>query len=128
MNIHSKWLLVVSILLFCGCSKQIDQSMALGKYSANHKYGIDTLVINSDGTYNYYFRSVDGAELTNTNRWHFENQNNEPRITFDKFIFGIPGYGSKAPGFWDVRVEKTGNTLRLCIDKDLNYYYEKLSQ
>lgn len=101
--------------------------MVLGKYSANHKYGIDTLAINSDGTYDYYFRSIDGAELTNTNRWHFETQSNEPRITFDKFIFGIPGYGSKEPGFWDVKVEKSGKTLRLRIDPDLNYYYEKLS-
>lgn len=101
--------------------------MLFGKYTANHKYGIDTLNINQDGTYNYYFKSTDGTELTNTNRWKFEFQNNEPRIIFEKFIFGIPGYGSKMPGFWDVEVEKKGKSLRLCIDPDLNYYYEKQS-
>ena len=102
--------------------------MLIGKYIANHKKGIDTLELKKDGTYIYYYKSADGKELTNTNRWQFEYQNKEPRITFEKFFFGLPGYGSKVPGFWDVEVEKSGKTLRLCIDPDLNYYYEKQGQ
>jgi hypothetical protein len=98
--------------------------MLLGKYTANHERGVDTLELRTDGTYIYYFKSA-GKELTNTSRWHFGYHNREPRITFEKFVFGLSGYGSKVPGFWDVKVERSGKTLRFCIDPDLNYYYEK---
>jgi hypothetical protein len=108
-----------------GCDKQIDRSMVIGKYTANHKKGTDTLELKSDGTYIYYYRSADGKSLTNTNKWVFEYQDKEPWITFEKFTFGLSGYGSKVPGFWVVEVERSGRMLRLCIDPDLNYYYEK---
>jgi len=121
-------MLVFALLVFLGCSKQIDRSMLIGKYIANHGKGTDVLELKSEGTYIYYYRSADGKELTNTNRWKFEYLNKEPRITFEKFIFGLPGYGSKVSGFWDVEVEKSGKTLRFCIDPDLNYYYEKQKQ
>ncbi len=120
-----KIMVVFALFGLLGCTEQIDRAMLVGKYTANHGKGVDTLELKSDGTYNYYFKSVDGKELTNTNRWEFESQGKKPRITFEKFIFGLPGYGSEKPGFWDVEVEKSGNTIRLCIDPDLNYYYEK---
>jgi hypothetical protein len=120
-----RYILLFMLLGFLGCSEQVDQSMIVGKYIANHKKGIDTLELKADGTYTFYYKSADGTELTNTNRWEFEYQNKEPRITFEKFIFGLPNFGSKEPGFWNVKVEMSGKTPRLCIDPDLNYYYEK---
>jgi hypothetical protein len=99
--------------------------MVIGKYIANHKKGINVLELKPDGIYIYYYRSADGTELKNSNKWEFEYQNNEPRITFEKFIFGLPEYGTKRPGFWNVKVEKSKKTLRLCIDPDLNYYFDK---
>lgn len=121
-------IIIFALLGLFGCSKDIDRSMLIGKYIANHKNGIETLELKSDGTYVYYYKISEGKELLNTNRWQFEYQNNEPRITFVKFIFGLPGYGTKVPGFWDVEVIKTGKTLRLNVDQDMNYYLEKQLQ
>ena len=131
MNKFCRFIAVIALFGFLGCSKQIDldPSMLIGKYTANHKYGLDTLEINSDGTYNYYFKSNDGTELINSNQWEFEILDNEPWITFEKFIFGMPRPGTKKPGFWVVEVEKswTWKSIRLYIDLDLHYYYEKQS-
>ena len=125
MIIPCRYIVAFVLLGLLGCSEQIDQSMLIGKYIANHGKGIGILELKSDGTYIYYYKATDGKELTNTNRWEFAYQNKEPRITFEKFIFGLPEYGTKMPGFWDVKVEKSGKTIRLFIDPDLNYYYEK---
>jgi hypothetical protein len=101
--------------------------MVIGRYVANHQKGLDYLELKTDGTYILNFKSSDGKEFINTNQWEFEYRDGNPWITFSGFVFGLPGYGTQKPGFWLVEVEKsflTGN-LRLCIDPDLNYYYEK---
>lgn len=107
------------------CTQKIERSIVVGKYIAKQDNGIDILELKSDGTYIYYYRFYDGMELKNSNKWEIEYQNNETRITFDKFIFGLTGYGTKRPGFWNVKVEKSKKTLRLCIDPDINYCFEK---
>ena len=100
--------------------------MVVGKYIANHQKGDDIIELKPDGTYLYHYKGVDGKEVRNTNRWEFEYCEDKPTITFSEFVFGLPGYGFTKSGFWVVKVKKslTGN-LRLCIDPDLNYYYEK---
>jgi len=125
MIVFCRSIIVLALFGIIGCSNQIDRSLLVGKYIANHGKGVDTLELKSDGTYFYYYRSVDGKELTNTNQWKFDYQDKEPRITFEKFIFGLPGYGVNVPGFWDVKIESSGKTIRFCIDPDLNYYFEK---
>jgi hypothetical protein len=103
--------------------------MIIGKYIANHGKGVDSLEVKSDGTYVHYYKSPDGEEFRNTNQWEFEHLHEEPWITFHKFIPRwprLPGIKTQS-GFWGVEVKRsflTGN-LRLCIDPDLNYYYEK---
>ena len=127
MSKFYRFLALVTLLILFGCTKPIDQSMVVGKYTANHNYGIDELEIKSDGTYNYYFKSNEGKVLINSNRWEFEIRDNEPWITFDKFIFGMPGIGTNKPGFWMVEVKKSWfwKSIRLYIDLDRNYYFTK---
>ena len=126
----SRILTYVFLLVFAvsiGCTKAIDRSMVVGKYYANHKKAVDSLDLNSDGTYVYYYKAPDGKEFKNINKWEFEYVEGKPTITFLQFIFGLPGYGSPKPGFWSVEVQKTfwRGKLRLCIDPDLGYFYVK---
>jgi hypothetical protein len=118
---------LVAFVVNIGCTSTIDRSMVIGKYYANHKKGVDSLELRSDGTYLYYYKAPDGKELKNTNKWEFEYVEGKATITFLQFIFGLPGYGSPKPGFWTVQVQKTfwRGELRLCIDPDLAYFYVK---
>lgn len=118
--------LLNSITIFSGCSGEIDIKTVIGNYVANHQKGTDTLELRPDGTYNYQYIFPDGGEIKISNKWEFNNSDGKPIITFHKFIFGLPGYGSKDPGFWIVEVKRTlTGDLRLVIDPDLNYYYIK---
>jgi hypothetical protein len=130
MNMMNRIVLYTFFLAFVattGCGKAIDRSMVVGIYYANHKKGVDSLEVKTDGTYEYHYKAPDGKEFRNTNRWEFEYSEGKPMITFLDFTFALPGYGSKKPGFWIVEVQKSfwGSKLRLCIDPDLNYYYVK---
>jgi len=127
-------MVVLAVSIVSGCAKKIDRSMLVGIYVANHGNAIETLELKSDGTYIYNYRSSDGTAMTNSNRWEFAYEEGEPRITFDEFIFGLPGYGTKVPVSWDVGVERRwnflnhgylNNCIRICTNPDLNYYYEK---
>jgi hypothetical protein len=133
------------IISFVGCSKDVDRSMVIGTYVANHNLGIDTLVIKADGTYRYFFKDKNGKVFTNSNKWVFEYFDGNPIISFEDFIFvhdeekrelikGIlekEGIKTKSDGkgFWGV-YPKTSlfGKIRLSIDPDLNYYYEKIEE
>lgn len=114
----------IFLLVLTSCSKPIERADLIGKYTANHKKGLDVLDIKDDGTYIHTYQPAVGEAVTNSDHWEVAFEKGEPRITFSKFTFGF-GVGSKVSGFWDVKVERSGNQLRLSIDPDLNYYYEK---
>ncbi len=121
------FLALLSIAILFGCSSSptdINSKILLGKYVANHAKGIDEIELKSDDSYKYYFRSKDGREIVNSGNWRLELTENSSSITFSNFIFGLPGYGTKQPGFWIVKVEKTfSGKIKLCLDPDLDYYY-----
>ena len=106
------------------CSKPIDRAGLIGTYTANHGKGLDVLELRDDGTYVHSYQSAGGVILTNSSNWEVSLEHDISRITFSKFSFTFD-VGSKVSGFWDVEVERSGKKLRLVIDPDLNYYYEK---
>jgi hypothetical protein len=117
---------VVLLLICFGCEKPIERAMVIGKYKANHQKGIDSLELKPDGTYSYNYKALDGKETENANNWQFEYSEGRPTLTFHGFVFGLPGYGSTQAGFWVVEVKRSfAGNLRLYIDTDLGYYYEK---
>jgi len=119
--------LVLALFVSIGCTKAIDSFMVIGTYKANHGKGSDVLQLQADGIYLYRYTSADGNELNNTSKWEFEYRDGKPTIAFSRFVFGLPGYREKGPGFWIVEVEKSiiGNTIHLCLDPDLGYFYDK---
>lgn len=85
--------------------------MLPGHYIANYKKENDALEVKADGTYIHRYEVSEGMEKIDTQHWTFEYDDGEPMITFENFSFGSSGYGTKQPGFWVVRVEKTWKTF-----------------
>jgi hypothetical protein len=111
----------------CACSNSIERRTVVGRYTERHGSGVAVLDVKEDGTYDYvYGRGMDSLRLAG--KWSFGYFEGEPRLRFENFLFGIPGYGTKVPGTWDVEVEKRlfhFGEISLCLDPDLGYYYVK---
>src|SRR3972149_2079199 len=117
MNVikEAKLLLFPFLFTIVGCSQNIERSMVLGIFIANHTKGIDSLIIRPDGTYLHSFTSPIGEKFVNSNNWEFELLDGEPHITFSRFLFRLEGHGRGKPGVWIVKVERSWGKLRLTI-------------
>jgi len=114
------------VLLLLGCSKKIRREEVVGRYVANYGKGADTIEVAQDGTFKQICRLTGESESTNTGRWNISYFEDEPRIAFDGFVFCLPEYRNGKRGSYDPSVQKSWRgTLRLTLEIDLNYYYEK---
>ena len=116
---------LTALMSSIACSRKIDRDTVIGKYVANHGKGLDAIDLRKDGTYVYDCRLKSGEELHTTDHWTFADENGEPRITFNHFVFCLSEYGAK-PGYWDVKADRSlTGAVHLVLDPDLNYYYVK---
>lgn len=120
---------VVLLSIIMGCSGIPEEEAAIGGWVANHGKCPDSLFVNADGTYEHRFLSDSGIVINN-GTWKPEMIDDRGCIDFINFEFALPGYGSTyrwAPSHWPVEIERTlTGKLRLCLDPDLGYYYEKV--
>jgi hypothetical protein len=113
-------------LLLLGCSKRIRREEVVGRYVAHHGKGVDIIEVIQDGTFKQVCRLTGEPESTNTGRWNISYFEDELRIAFDGFVFCLPEYRNRKRGSYDPSVQQSWRrTLRLPLDIDLNYYYEK---
>lgn len=123
MRIYSALILLATL---CACGRSVDPATLPGKYEADHGKGVDSIVISSDGSYSYSFVAEDGRKIDNRGRWSAAIEGAKTQVTFEDFIFGLPGYGGSKPAFWVTTAEKcAGSAPCFCLDPDLNYYYRK---
>ena len=131
----SKWLFVMvcsSFLLVSGCSRTVEAGDAVGSYIANHGKGTDTLEIKADGTYSHSYKSsLEGVDtaFSHTGKWELEQGNK--RIILKQFVEGWPRWpGAEVdliPRNFNTVVKKSlfFGKVRILINADSNYYYEK---
>jgi hypothetical protein len=123
-------LIAIRLVVICvlavqaSCAPAPSRADAVGVYRANHDFGDDILEVKSDGSYHMKFVGNNGRVVENSGTWEFEPMDGRPRISFAKFVFGIPDMSSK-PGYWNVELERSFGRLRFCIDEDRGLYYEK---
>jgi len=94
------FLALISIAILFGCSSSptnINRTMLLGKYVANHKKGIDEIELKADGSYRYYFRSKDGREIANSGTWQLEPQKGSSPLRFLISFSGCRGMEPSSP-------------------------------
>jgi len=131
----SKWafiLLCLSFFFIPGCSRGIETSDVVGNYTADHGKGTDTLEIRADGTYSHTYKSTlegEDTAFSYTDNWEFEQDTN--RIVLSHYIQGWPWRpGAKVdliPRNMNTFVKRSffSGTVKILIDVDRNYYYEK---
>jgi hypothetical protein len=135
MRISLSYFCLILLVLLAGCTAPqvgcvipIDNDEIPGRYVANHKKVLlDMVEIRADGTYTYQYKTVSGDDdFTNTGTWIIEDHAGRTYITFNKFVFVLPGYGSGRPAYWPVEpLRSLTGSIRLTLDPDLGYYYVK---
>ncbi len=119
-------ILICLIPLMSSCSMKINDNDLIGDYIANHPFGYDELSIKKDGTYIHIYSGNDGSKFENRGRWDLKRSEGKVELTFSKFKFGPPEYGTDVPGYWVVNAQRSIlGQIRLVIDYDLDYYYYK---
>lgn len=117
---------IASALLSCQAPNSPVQSEALlGKYRFNEAGGIDSLLLNKDGS--YLHKSILSNKQTFESRGIWRYDSIEQKVTFNDFIF----YNEKGPvnqpgGVWNSKVYMTSDgEVRLNYSRENGIFYYK---
>lgn len=119
--------LAAFLISMIGCGGKLDLSSIPGRYEADHGKGGDSIKVMPDGTYAYTFLGKDGRKLENNGKWSAAREGTRIVVTFEDFVFGLPGAAGAKPAYWVVTAERCqGGKTCLNLDPDLNYYYRRV--
>lgn len=106
-------------LTLAGCSPSMKVDDVAGKYVANTD-AHETMLVRPDGTYSYIGTDAKGGVKRVEARWTYDGViDGCPRVTFTDFP------SASGAGFWPACVEGSGRRLRLLINEDNGWYYQK---
>jgi hypothetical protein len=112
-------MILLSTLALVGCSPEIKSEDLIGRYIANTK-GQESIVIRSDGTYTYAGPDSRGGVKRSEARWTYDGVVGDcHRVTFSDF------QSPTGTGLWPACIEGTGKRLRLLVNEDSGWYYQK---
>ena len=109
----------------CACSTEIDPSKLTGSYEAHTSAGVETVQLNSNGTYTQYFTTATGTKSTYSGTWKFEPFGGEPKIALRDFASHFTH--SPRADVVLLSVQKDWGRVRLYRSYDLDQYYVKAS-
>jgi len=118
---------LILLSLTLACSRAIDRTSLVGKYTGNRGKVVDEIELREDGLYTHDFsRPADGKIFHASGHWVFHRDGSHPRITLHDSIYGNGPYPWPRRTYSDayVKASWTGK-LRLSLDPDSNYYYAK---
>jgi hypothetical protein len=110
-----------------GCWSAPDRAALVGAYAFEKADTKQEINLNPDGTYSSRLFKNGVAVWSISGKWEYETVAGETGVIFEKFKFGIEGYGAVGPGFWFVIPERalTGS-IKLCFDSDLDYCFRRV--
>lgn len=116
---------VFLVLFVVSCSKPTASEVP-GRYQANRGYGVESLHLRPDGSYDQVFTSAT-TNRTNSGRWKFDNE--RPQVfLYDALIFD-DGFGRPASlvetSVWAVRVEKFAGQISLPFGESESFKKQK---
>jgi len=119
------FLLLSSLAILGGCSKNVDRSGVPGEYKATHADGIETLELHGDGTYTNRFRTLNGAETASSGKWGFEPYFGESKVEVYNFSSHFPNPFQTGASNSLLGIEKDWGHIRLYYSYDRDEYYSK---
>jgi len=63
-------LVCLTLVAMC-CSSRFGKAELIGEYQATFDYGVETLILKGDGSYEQTFKYNSGAGLTNSGMWEY---------------------------------------------------------
>ncbi|HXT83266.1 MAG TPA: hypothetical protein VN704_02875 [Verrucomicrobiae bacterium] len=118
------------LLIFCclivlsGC---MNEQSLIGVYTANYKFGIDTLHLYKDHTFKQNFTANSRQSYSNEGTWKFTSGNRIQLYDYISYIQPIAGKFEKT-SIWDSECRKSfSGEVSIVINDDLDYYYIKQS-
>lgn len=110
---------LLCLLLLVACSPEPNSDNLPGEYVANTR-DHEIIVIRPDGTYTFTGPDSKGGIKRTEARWTYDGIVGDcPRITFSDF------QSPTGTGLWPACIEGTGKRLRLLINEDSGWYYQK---
>ncbi len=66
---------LLCLLLLCGCvpePRTYTKQQLLGEYRIQYSFGVDTLILDANNTYEQHFTDTSGKTYTHRGKWDFE--------------------------------------------------------
>ncbi len=113
------------LLLFFSCSRSPSKNDLIGKYSFNmtdynNLTAVDSIKINSDGTYEYWITDETNVLFSNRSNWSYDSI--REFILFENFDYNVGGIPT---GNWFSKVVIEENEVRLIYSSEENLYFFK---
>ena len=113
------------VALVTSCSKPTASEVP-GQYQAKRGYGIETLHLRPDGTYDQVFMSA-GTNRTNSGRWKFDAE--RPSVCLYDALMFDDGFGRQVSlietSAWSLRVEKFAGEITLPFGESESFKKQK---
>jgi hypothetical protein len=123
-----RWFFAILLVLTCAsCNRDLPRSRFVGTYEAQHERGIETLTLDSDGTYKHYFRGEFGMEVTAAGRWEVARVGSKQRVLVHDFTPHFPGRPDVASNY-PLEPHEDYGLLRLYVSHQPRQFYLELPQ
>jgi hypothetical protein len=123
---------VLSVLVVFACSYDPSRTELIGSYEAKYDYGVESLTLNADGTYQQIFRYNNGQILKNNGKWEWRSSKSvfDDRLLLEDALVVDNDHGEPEKNVrtydWFLGAEKdlSGN-IKLPFNYDLDFAYHK---
>jgi hypothetical protein len=93
------WSFILALALFGGCSTHVSQERVYGTYTARFPFGIDTIILRTDGTFSQTV-VVGGSPVAVQGKWMFNPK--DSRVNLYGLMVVADGFGHLRPDWQTV--------------------------
>jgi len=114
-------------LTCASCNRDLPRSRFVGTYEAQHEKGMETLTLDSDGSYKHHFKGELGMDVTSAGSWEVARVGSKQRLVVHDLTPHFPGRPDAASNYLLEPHEDYG-LLRLYVSRQPRQFYLELEQ
>jgi hypothetical protein len=121
----------LSMFSFLSCTGRINLADLVGRYRVEYPFGVETLTLNSEGTYVQEFMDRESTKVvTVRGSWRYDSASGvlvlENPLVID--YFPVQTSKQRATQVSGVAVFRVKSQSRISVNEDLGYYYKRVSE